>query len=419
MRALDRLLMLASAALVMLLVGVAQPANAGDGGEDFSGLQNFINEVCAFLSASSCPQTPTITQAVLQTAAFINASQNVVRADPAIGNLPIGSAADALNPSRPPGQTPISVNASGALPVDPSVLSTLQPLAFVAAQSGNGLPTPTQLFDPSADTFLYAVGGLSVANTGSPQPDTLVLLYDVPGRTNKTFVASRVIAKASLPLTVLNKDGTERTVSASLQFKMPSGSGAPCSASTVVGDFAGAGTPQTIGPAAIGVNCGIAFAASPVSPHAHAIFEVSVPMLITGACSPTPCPPSPNTDPAYFVAISFGVDPFSPSLTLPFISDDPGFANASNILGTNGQAIGVAPTAGPLGPPVGCTTTNGVTTCTPPGTYALCASLPRDASGNNLVPAVAAFYAIATHGEVLLSTPLAPAAPGLVCPAGM
>ena len=424
MRFYDRSLILAGAALVTLSLGAAQPAKAGDGGEDFSGLQSFINDVCSFLGTSSCPQTPTITQAVLQTAAFINASQNAVRADPAIGNLPIGLAVDSLNPSRPPGQTPISVNTGGALPVDPSVLSTLQPLAFIAARTGSPLPTPTQLFDSSADTFLYAVGGLSVANSGSPQPDTLVLLYDVPGRTNKAFAPGQVVAKVSLPLTVLNKDGTERAASASLQFKMPNSNGTPCSASILVGDFAGTGTPQTIGPAnggpaAIGVNCGIAFAASPVSPQAHTIFEVSVPMLITGACSPTACPPSPNTDPAYFVANSFGFDPFSPSLTLPFVSDDAGFVGASSILGPNGQSIGIAPTAGPSGPPVGCTTSGTVTTCTPPATYALCASLPHNATGNNLVPSVAAFYAIATHGEVLLSSPLAPAPPGIVCPAGL
>jgi hypothetical protein len=423
MRGLRRLLTISGVALVALWLGVAQPARAGDGGEDFGALQNFIDVVCTSFSMSTCPQTPTITQAVLQTAAFINASPAAVRADPAIGNLPMGFAVDAINPSRPPGQSPITVTTSGALPVDPGVLSTLQPLAFIGAKSGKGPATATQLFDPSADTFLYAVAGLSAANTNSPQPDTFVLLYDVPTRTNKTFAAGQVIAKVSLPLTVLNKDGTERAVPAVLQLKSPGAGGAPCSASTIVGDFAGSGTPQTLdpskgGPGAIGVNCGIAYAASPVSPHPHAIFEVSVPMLLTGACNPNPCPPSPNTDPAYFIADVLGIYPYSPSLTVPFVSDDAGFASGSGILGSNGQSIGVAPTAAPLGPPVGCTTnSSGVTTCTPPGAYALCANLPRDASGQSLVPSVAAFYAIATHGETLLATPLHPAAPGIICPA--
>jgi hypothetical protein len=423
MRLLGRLLTISSVALLAMLLGAAQPAKAGDGGEDFGALQNFIDVVCGFFSMSSCPQTPTITQAVLQTAAFINASPAAVRADPAIGNLPMGFAVDAINPSRPPGQSPITVTTSGALPVDPGVLSTLQPLAFIGAKSGKGPATATQLYDPSADTFLYAVAGLSAANTNSPQPDTFVLLYDVPTRANKTFAAGQVIAKVSLPLTVLNKDGTERAVPAILQLKSPGASGAPCSASTVIGDFAGTGAPQTLdpskgGPGAIGVNCGIAYAASPVSPHPHAIFEVSVPMLLTGACNPNPCPPSPNTDPAYFIADVLGIYPYSPSLTVPFVSDDAGFASGSGILGSNGQSIGVAPTAAPLGPPVGCTTnSSGVTTCTPPGAYALCANLPRDASGQSLVPSVAAFYAIATHGETLLATPLHPAAPGIICPA--
>jgi hypothetical protein len=205
MRLLGRLLTISSVALLAMLLGAAHPAKAGDGGEDFGALQNFIDGVCGFFSMSSCPQTPTITQAVLQTAAFINASPAAVRADPAIGNLPMGFAVDAINPSRPPGQSPITVTTSGALPVDPGVLSTLQPLAFIGAKSGKGPATATQLFDPSADTFLYAVAGLSAANTNSPQPDTFVLLYDVPTRTNKTFAAGQVIAKVSLPLTVLNR----------------------------------------------------------------------------------------------------------------------------------------------------------------------------------------------------------------------
>lgn len=413
MPSVKRLITIGSFALVS--AGIFQPAAAGDGGEDFSALQNFITSVCGFLMTSSCPQTPTITQAVLQTAAFINASPAAVRADPAIGNIPAGAAIDAVNASRPPGVMPITVNVGGKLPVDPAVLATLQPLAFVGATNGKGPATPTQLFDPSADTFFYAVGGLSAANTGSPQPDTLVLFYDAAGRTNKAFAPGQIIAKASLPLTVLNKDETERAVSAVLQFRSPGAGGTTCA---VIGDFAGTGVPQTQSASAIGINCAVTFAASPISPRAHAILEITVPMLITGACSPNPCPPSPNTDPAYFVGNSLGFDPFSPSLTLPFVSDDAGFGGVPPVLGDNGQSIGIAPTAAPLGPPVGCSTNaGGVTTCTPPGTYPFCANLPRDASGQNLVPSVAAFYSIATHGEVLLASPLQPAPPGLVCPA--
>ena len=413
MRPLKRLVTIGSFALIA--AGTCQPAMAGDGGEDFAALQSFITVVCGFLSASSCPQTPTITQAVLQTAAFINASPAAVRADPAIGNIPAGFAVDAVNPSRPPGLAPISVNTGAQVPVDSTVLSTLQPLAFVSTTNSRGPAVPTQLFDPSADTFFYAVGGQSAANTGSPQPDTLVLFYDVPGHTNKAFAPGQIIAKASLPLTVLNQDGTERAVPAVLQFKSPGPGGIAC---TVTGDFAGTGAPQPPQPAgALGINCGVAFGASPVSPRPHAIFEITIPLLITGACAPNPCTlPSPNTDPAYFIGL-LGPDPFSPSLTLPFVTDDIGFPAGPNVLGQHGgQSIGIAPTAGPLGPPVGCTTNNGVTTCTPPGTYPLCANLPH-ANGQNLVPSVAAFYSIATHGEVLLASPLQPAPPGLVCPA--
>ena len=92
MRLLGRLLTISSVALLAMLLGAAQPAKAGDGGEDFGALQNFIDVVCGFFSMSSCPQTPTITQAVLQTAAFINASPAAVRADPAAQDVRSASA---------------------------------------------------------------------------------------------------------------------------------------------------------------------------------------------------------------------------------------------------------------------------------------------------------------------------------------
>jgi hypothetical protein len=272
------------------------------------------------------------------------------------------------------------------------VLSSLRPLAFISAKTGSGLAAPTQLYDPSADTFLYAVGGLSAANLNSPQPDTLILFYDDPTRTNGNVPQGQVIAKISLPLTVLNQDGsTERAVSATLQFKNPATGGAPCSASTITGSFTGTGT-QTLSPAAIGVNCALTFAASPASSHPHAIFEVAVPMLITSTTDPAIVAGSP---------IGFGA---------PFLNGGGvfGFQPAPGVLGPNGQVIGIGPNASPFGPPA---------TTTTPGTYALCANLPHQGNGSPPVPSVAAFYVIGGDGEIKLSAPLAPQVP-IVCPAG-
>jgi hypothetical protein len=409
------------AALAALWLCAVQPAKAGDGGADFGSLQAFItNKVCPFLGMNPCPQLPTLTQAVLQLAALENATQGIIRTTFSVS---VGVNIEAGNPSRPPALNSLGGNfitgfppqecsstSPGAIcsPVD---LSKLNLLAFIAS-SATGSATPTQLYNDSANAFFYAVGGTSTA--GATQPDTLYLFYDDLTRTSP-FSAGQVAAKISLPLTVLNSDGTERPVLAVLQYQVPA-TGASCSASTVVGDFKGTGKPQTLSAAQIGVNCTAVFATSPVSPvsPSHAIFEVAVPLLLTGdraTCIPgskSACTP-PNTDPAYFYAefdSPFFTYPYSPGLVQPFLSSEFGFMAAGTILGSKGVAIGVAPTAGPLGPP----------STTTPAIYPLCASFPTGASGQALVPSVAAFYAIATDSEVLLSTPLAPVAPGIVCP---
>lgn len=362
------------AAVAALWLCIGQSAKAGDGGEDLGSLQSYINAVCSFWRMSSCPQIPTISQAVLQVAAFVDIAPEAVRASTAFA-IPVGAYVDAGNPSRPPGvgcsPSPCTdpLNPITGLPVDAGVLASLRPLAF-----RNG--AATQLYDSLANAFLYAVGGTTTG--GSSQPDTLVLFYDDPSRTNP-FAAGQVAAKISLPLTVLNKDGSERAVAAVLQYQAPSAGTAPCSASSITGNFSGNGT-QTINPAKIGVNCGAVFGASPVQPLSHAIFEVTVPMLIT-----------PGNDPAITAGspIGFGA---------PFFGDS-GFTFAS------GKSIGIGPNAAPFGSPA-----------TTSANYALCASLPTNAGGNSLLPSVAAFYAIAGDGEVLLSAPLAPTI-SIGCPA--
>src|SRR5947207_4801407 len=221
---------MALAALTVSYLCVAPPARAGDGGEDLGSLQNYIDQVCTCFEMSTCPLIPTISQAVLQVAAFVDIAPEAVRSSTAFA-IPVGPYVDAGNPSRPPGvgcsPSPCTdpLNPITGLPVDAGVLASLRPLAF-----RNG--AATHLYDSSANAFLYAVGGTTTG--GSSQPDTLVLFYDDPSRTN-ALAAGQVAAKISLPLTVLNKDGSERAVPAVLQYQAPSAGAAPCSASTVTG----------------------------------------------------------------------------------------------------------------------------------------------------------------------------------------
>jgi hypothetical protein len=322
----------------------------------------------------------------------------------AVNGVAQGNHVDAGNPSRPPAiNDPITV-----FPVVGSALSdllrTLTPLAFISAskseQVENGLNNsgqakPTQLYDADADTFLYALA----SGVGS-QPDQLFLFYEDLSRTKENFPQHQVVANISLPLTVLNSDlVTERPVATTLQFRAPVTGGLPCSAATVVGDFNRSGIPQTLSAAQIGVDCAVVFSPSPISAKAHAVFELKLLPIVTRA-----------TDPAYFTRVSiplYGgfVPPLSPFLPLAFIADELGFAPTPGILGSSGKYIGVAPSAGPL-----CA----ADTC-PPATYALCANLPGNHNRHPPVPAVAAFYAIATDGETLLSAPIVPSGP-IVCP---
>jgi len=174
-----------------------------------------------------------------------------------------------------------------------------------------------------------------------------------------------------------------------------------CSTSTVTG----VGT-QTLMASQIGIDCAVVFSASPTSTQMHAIFEVAVPLLVTGRCFDG-CPPGPNTDPAYFkFALTNKPGPVNNGVFTAFSSDD---------LGTelsppgNFPSIGLAPTAGPLGSPPASGSS----------TFALCANLPAgNSNGQAPVPSVGAYYAMAASGEMFLSAPLPlPGVSSSMCPA--
>jgi hypothetical protein len=137
------------------------------------------------------------------------------------------------------------------------------------------------------------------------------------------------------------------------------------------------------------------------------MFEVAVPLLVTGLCFDG-CPPEPNTDPAYFYSDLHpappGTNPINTGIYTAFKNADRGVElSPPNPF----PLIGLAPTAGPLGAPPTSGSAN----------FALCASLPVTTNGSTvqLRAGVGAYYAMATSGEMLLSAPL-PAASSSVCP---
>jgi hypothetical protein len=348
----------------------------------------------------SCPQVPTITQGILQLAAGQLIPPATVRAT---NKTPLGLAVDASDPSLPFATIPIPVSnklftaitnfpvpaksIAGPPPVLglSDLLPAMTPLGFISSSKGSA--AVTQLYNTDANVFLYGVASGFVDQGG--QPDTVFFFYDDTSRTNENLRQGQIVAQFSLPLVVLTGYGTsptETTVPTTLQLRATHAG--DCSASTVSGQSL-PGSNLSISfsslPASeIGISCAVVFAPSPVSAKSHAIFEVAVPLVITMA-----------TDPLYFgneYSIIGG----------PWTSDVTGFL-ATNKAFPAGSYLGLAPSAAPL-----CTGT----TCPFPNppvspNFALCANLPGgNGNGQSPVPAVAAFYAIGSDGDTLLSAPL-------------
>jgi hypothetical protein len=382
----------------------AGAAWAGGGSGDLDSIQAIIgpadgtNGLCAIFGMNPCPQLPTVTQAILQAAGLGNNLPEMVAAQ---NDIPQGTRVNAGNPATAPADIPADpISKKAILPTastTPSVsevLSTLTPLVFISQSSGTG--KATQLYNTQADTFLYAVGVSTfgrVGVSGLTDPDMVYFFYEDLSRNNQIFAIGQTVAKFSFPLTMLNSNGTEtKPFMVTLQFT--ANQTGDCSTSTVVG----VGT-HPLKASEIGINCAVVFSASPTSMQTHAIFEVAVPLLVTGRCF-NGCPPDPNADPAYFYSVLSGFPgPRNNGVYTAFLSDH-----------TNGVLkIGLAPTAGPLGPPPASGSS----------TFALCATLPDNTTGTGakLRPAVGAYYAMAASGEMLLSAPLPlPGASSSACP---
>jgi hypothetical protein len=409
----------------------AGAAWAGGGGGDLVSLQSLLynqdlkSGLCNIFNINPCPVPPTVTQAALELAALGNNLFEMLLAQNNI--VPKGSRVYAGNPAADIPPSPGLPGCRASLPIPsqfiptPTIqdcLSTLTPLAFIS-QSPGAAAKPTQLYDNSADTFLYAVAlsskGASEAKL--PLPDTVYFFYEALFRTNQN---GTITAQFQFPLSVLNPDGSERVVPTTLNFAGINGG--DCSNSNVVGDFKGLGSAQQLfnPKTQIGVDCTVVFSATPALAQTHAIFEVAVPLLVTTACTTTAC----LDFPLYFYSHNNGgvPNPVNSSLlnkgdtasafqgVFTAFAQEVGYAAGSGVLGT-GLKIGLAPNAGSLLPPPGAQFAP-----------ALCASLPVNTNGTGaqVRPAVGAFYAVATSGEMLLAAPLASAfkagGTGPVCP---
>lgn len=408
---------------VMTLCGAA-PAWAGDGGDDAGTIQSFLNTVCGFVGIASCPQLPTVTQGTLEIAGLGYARPEAIRRSQ---NVAPGSVF-AGNPPPIPGDPLVPVT----LPVSPSAFTNLAlvPLAFIsrddhdgdrrgphALSNGNSFASPTQPFDPAADSFFSAV--TTYGNVaGNAQPQVLNLFYDDPSRNNRRFVAGQQVALISLPLVVYDGSAcaanppagcAETEIMTVLDVRAACNGGASCLTAYAIADFSAFDTQkcrslmsaQKCTAADLGLGFALVFGASPVSSQPHAIFEVQAPLVVTAA-----------NDPVHF---SFSSPQTNLNVPPTFGAEDLGFAPAF----LDGKVVGVATYPAPV-----CPGGAPCPTAAPGGPlpsfqsdFGFCASLPDNGNGHRPRPAVAAFLGIATDGEVLASAPLgASTSPTLQCP---
>jgi hypothetical protein len=298
----------------------------------------------------------------------------------------------------------------------PGMLDTLTPLAFISQSSGTA--AMTQASDPNADAFLFAVTvssvGFQVAKSG-PVPDMAYFFLDDLFRNNQTFTNGQIAAKFSFPLTVLNSGTENPPVMITVLIKGVCNGGPACLQAYAYGGPIGSSS-KAVPASQLGIQFALVFSTSPASSQKHAIFEVAVPLLVTGAScnyinglpSPT-C--TPNTDPAYSYFFHTGnTGPRNLGTVTAFgaLGDVGHTPTTSTGIFPAGALIGLAPSA--LAPPSNTGTI-----------FQLCASLPDNSNGPGatvarLRSAVGAYYAIATDGEMLLSSAF-PSFSSSTCPA--
>ena len=359
------------AAVAAFWLCCAGSALAGDGGSSGITLQGVLDDICSVFGPTvPCPQLPTVTQQVIEIAGLTNEAPDIIRVLNSV--------------CTPPGCPQVAVNAVNGLaksrPAGASdALWYLTPLAFTP-----GL-VATQYGDPAAKSFFYAV----VLAGANRQPQTLDLFYDYLPGTSK-LVSSVAL---SLPLVVLNPDGSERPVAATVNAVC---AGFVCGSATVSGDFLGTGKKKTYKASLLGLNFDLDFGPSPNSSVPHPIVEVQVPLIVTM-----------QNDPAYFTTAPCptGVNPIS-GYCEAFTKDVHGVP--TKILGT-GTSVGFAPYAAPPCTATTCPSTPPTPPSIPPSYFGFCASFSRN-------PVIAAFASIGTDGTTYASTPTPGAGSTTQCP---
>jgi hypothetical protein len=365
MQVFSRLIMARIAFTMLALWLNTGAARAGGGGADAGNLQTTLNGFCGVFGMTSCPQLPTASQLVLEIAGLTTAPPDVVRSQGAL------STTTSVNAVNPPAGSPIAP--AIAAPGSPTAPSAVTPLAFVSGASA----AATQLGDPEANSFFYA----ATDGTSSQPPTVLNLVYDYVPLTDSDFDKGRVIARLTLPLVILNNDGSETEAPTTLLIRAATGCGkntTSCISTTATGPGFG-----TVDAAALGLNVTLARQTSANSERLHAVIRVTAKLVVTA-----------SHDPAYFSG--------GPTFFLQaFVNNETG----SPLPGATG--IGIGPIAGPQCPTGGTGGSCGASH------YPYCASIAENSG--KLKSAVAAFLGIGVVGATYVTAPLQPLS-GVTCP---
>jgi len=362
----------------------AGPALAGGGISGIS-LQGACDEIASMIvSGTKCPPFPNVAQQVVELGNLENQTPDSIRIFTMSICEPFGPAGDlglpfcptiAINAVNGPVTSPPS-NSNGNSNSDGdsgNAPTSAQPfLTRVAFTPG---AVPTQVGDPAATASFSAV----VLEGQNGQPKMLDLFFET----------SKPGATLSLPLVVLNADGTERPVAATLNASCSSGD-QPCQKATVSGDFLGTGVKKTYSANALGLFFNLQWGTSSSLPTWHPIAEVQIPLVVTK-----------RNDPAYFFTTTTspcpsGVNPAS-GYCEAFSQQALGFP--ASFLG-KGASVGIAPYPAPLCTSTTCPATPPVPPALPPPTYfGFCASFSKN-------PVIAAFAGIGTDATTYVTSPV-------------
>ena len=201
--------------------------------------------------------------------------------------------------------------------------SDITPVAFTAALTAGGNPTPVAAGSPNATALLYA--GLD------PGHDSVYLMYDYKLRTNPVFAPGTVAADVAFPITV-DANGPQNI---DVRFTANAGGGFDITVNGL------AGSPSVLA-SSLGMVGAIGFGPSALDTASHMLVELEVPLAIPA-----------NFGPAFNRAGTSGVYSPAPAFWAADLQNnagDPPISSAIFQINPDGSTI-IRPSVGPVPEP--------------------------------------------------------------------